>query len=228
MSVMRSRVLALALAAGAGFPATATPAMAQLAGSASGQSSIVAATPSEGLWAIQMMGRCFATDRTDKAMMLMAAAPGTPAEDAAVKALIGRPTACMRSLKSAQIDRATLRMVIADGFVRDVGVAVAPTDFAPVAKLDAAQRRAMGVYGLIRALGDCVSARHPDAVSALAATRLGSAEESVEMARLMPLAEACSPGGMKFTLDQDIVRGAMSEGLVRRMFPVLAGAGAGS
>ncbi|HEX9954038.1 MAG TPA: hypothetical protein VGB48_02340 [Allosphingosinicella sp.] len=198
------------------------PAQAQLAPGYSGQSGTRQATDEEYLWALGELGACLARTKTKQAEAFLASGRGTPAEDAAVKRLVGYNTACLSLLNEMGVERTLLRGTIAEAFYKKLAPAPLPEAASSAAaapgRMSAASLKALGYDRFMEGVTACWAARRPALVhSLLTETKLGSQSESDAVAAMGSVVAECLPANLKLKFHPSELRLALAEAAYKRV-----------
>lgn len=172
------------------------PSVAQLASGVSGSSGVRESGRDETWYTVRELGRCLVASKAVAADALVRTAPGSPAENAAVKTLIGRNSICLRGANQLRASRFMIRGSIADALYK---ARFAKTGRLPV---DAAGTAGQAPPRSLSEVSACFAARHGSQVHTLVTTTpIGSALEAREVARIIPGLRDCFIAADKFTTD---------------------------
>jgi hypothetical protein len=162
-------------------------------------------------------GRCMASTNRQGAFTVLATAPGSREEGAAIDPVLHRGLNCLHGGTSTTASTVYLRGVIAEGLLTDRTPLPANLVQTPIAA-DAVRNTGD--------IGRCFVGSHRAEGTALLATRLGSAEEMAAVRGLWTNFNACIPRRFSIRLNAQWIRFIIAEALLR--VPAGAAAPAGS
>ena len=208
---------AAALAAGVTIALTGT-ASAQLAPGYSGQSGVQYMGNEEVWWSLRQLGGCLARTRPRASETFLATQPGTPAEAAASRALLGTNTSCLQPNSRLSVTRDLLRGVVAEGlYTRTVtapppALATAPDDVPAIGR-DGKELRIPILVSFAR----CYVAMRPNEVhNLLTTTRLGTRAEHEAIGTMAADFGQCLRAGARVNLQAPVVRIVLAEAIYHR------------
>lgn len=198
--------------------AIALPAQAQLAPGYSGQSSApIQGTQDEFYWSLNELGRCLAKSRKREARALVMSSAGSPAEATALKAMIGRPTMCVRGASMMGAPTWMIRGAIAEGLLHKLAAPLlAPIPPPPRRRPAKGEMAGITPQIVLADFTDCLAAAHPAEARALLAAPLGGKAETAAVSALVPGFDACLPPKFKIAFSAAEIRLGMSEAMFRR------------
>jgi hypothetical protein len=199
----------------------AVPAQAQLASGYSGFSGVRSASMEEYYWSLAQLGSCLASSKPKPSWAFLASAPGSAAEGAAVKALLGKGTVCLRSLSRMSVNRHLLRGSISEAlYKRSVSAPLAPgTNSASApAEMNIKDLKVLGYDRLIAGLASCFATRRPELIHQLLTSSQPGSEREQEMVTSMAASFApCLPRNIKLNVPSAELRLAFAEAAYLRL-----------
>jgi hypothetical protein len=202
---IRSTFVALAAIVGTG---AAWPASAQIAPSMSGSSDLKYYDRETGMAVLTVFGRCYAKEKTAKALRLIATAPTSLAERQTYIALFRKSDeSCLGDMSGLSADVPLVRGAIAEGLYRG-GIPIPPA----LAQTVPTPAQVRDLSGAAR----CYAGSHRQEVrQLLAETKPGGRKEFDAVARLMPEFRKCVPPGAKLNSSATVIRFRLAEALLR-------------
>lgn len=185
----------------------ATPAAAQINGSASGWSSAPVEASQEEYWNFMgRLGTCLAENKADEAQAFVGSVIDSEAEGEAFDALFDRRfNQCMRNYVSAGVVRSRVRGVVAEGLFE-----LLPDE--TIAQFTAAPPAAPETIGTLHDLARCYVVTHPaDARQLLRETRVATQGELEFIQAIAPDLGPCMPQGRDVRLQATSLRMAIAE-----------------
>ena len=154
---------------------------------------------------LRSFGTCYARNRRQDALTVIATVPGSAEEDKAFRRLVyGEHTTCMFGGTSMSMPIVFARGTIAEGLLRSDGV---PDTYRLPAPAPAEVR---DLHGVAR----CFTSRHRTEVDALLRTQPGSREEVAAVAALWNDFRTCMPG-FRVRLNAPWIRFLLAEAMLR-------------
>ena len=185
----------------------ATPAAAQINGSASGWSSAPVEASQEEYWNFMgRMGTCLAENKAEEAEAFVGSVIDSDAEGEAFDALFDRRfNQCMRNYVSAGVVRSRVRGVVAEGLFE-----LLPDE--TIEQFIAAPPAAPATIGTLHDLARCYVVAHPaDARQLLRETRVATRGELEFIQTIAPDLQPCMPQGREVRLQATSLRMAIAE-----------------
>ena len=186
----------------------ANVAMAQLASSRSGSSTLQVIEGSQIYVDIAAFGRCYAQTFPANALRLMATEPGSREEVAFFQRMFRQEQSCLTDLSYMRTSQGMIRGAIAEGlYERHVAIPAslwlpAPAAGAPIRTISEAAR--------------CYTATDRGSVMRLLQTRPGGREETAAIQALMPEFSRCvPPGASNYRISSTQLRLKLAEALLR-------------
>lgn len=195
-----------------------SPASGQLAPGYSGQSGIRRLPSGDTWFAIRQLGLCLAQRKRAQSLTLLDAPYGSPAQAAAVQALIGRETSCLRFANRLYFTHDMLRGGIAEAlYERDFDAPPPADPAAPRPEIPLGANGRVDGRALLLRFAHCYVARRPAEVhELLTRSRLGDDDEFAIMNRLASGFEPCVPADMTIQFDVQTTRMLFAEALYER------------
>lgn len=189
---------------------------AQLAPGYSGHPGIRYMGEEEVWYAIRQLGDCLARSRQAASAALLSTTPGTPAETAATRRLLGHNTSCLQPNSRMAAPRNIIRGAVAEGMYRNHFGAPPPAE--PIDPEADADRPPLP---LLVDFATCFAQVRPQSVhDLLTTTRLGTRAEHEAFARLAPELGQCLTAGVRFQFGAPLIRLALAEALYQRTLRV--------
>lgn len=181
-------------------------AVAQIAPTMSGTSSLITTQNTQAFLDLADFGRCFVRSSPTGAIALIGMAPGSEEENQFFRRMVSRELGCMAEGTTFNVSDAYIRGVIAEAMLTR-GVSLPSSLVLPAPTV-----------GEVRGLHDvarCYASGHRSQVQALLATHLGSAEESAAVSALWNDFRACLPPNARVRLNAPWIRFLLAEAMLR-------------
>jgi hypothetical protein len=174
-------------------------------------------TDDDSLRAIRDLGNCLARTKVALARTFVSTTPGTPAEVAASRALIGKNTACLSLASRARMPIWLLRGVVTEALYRNHQPAALSRVGDPLPATFSTQAVQSEPYALLADFSRCFAASHPDKLHyLLTQTRVGTKEEKAAFTSMEETFGSCLPNRVKLGFDPMEIRFGLAEAAYRR------------
>ena len=171
----------------------------------------------DSLRAIRDLGNCLARTKIALARAFVSTTPGTSAEVAASRALIGKNTACLSLASRARMPIWLLRGVVTEALYKNQQPTALPKVGTPLPATLSAQAGQSEPYALLADFSRCFAATHPDELHyLLTQTRIGTKEERAAFTGVQETFGSCLPARVKLGFDPMDIRFALAEAAYRR------------